>query len=658
MKKNEIKSIEIYFDPKSTDYFVRICVAQGQELPGFDEMSPEQKQILYNEFPELAKLGKRPSEEAIEEYIDPKIKLFNERSSNSVRTKWKLFKEVALESINQTAVINRLERQLGSFVATSYDGSADDGSIVQFIRDFKNNAKAQYLVFYCDSCKHWEYGKLVNRKVRCSCGNVFTIESEDVYSFTGEYARIKAAELAIEKNNGATGDGVTAEPKARSFYYRGGNYGLSLQEFKALHDVLYYDCAVDSVFTTDEQGRIKFQPDYEGYLHGISDKNINDDLTDLYRRKGRIIAEINSASNEVCGTMSGFYWYFKEYNLTKSRSLHWRVDKKHYRFDTPEEYVESLCSVKASERDALLSLYNSQTCQYFFKGYDGTRIELSRLIYEKTGKFVYIDENGAITDFGHDFIRKLSAVDDMIATKNEFITAIYDDEAYWNQIKGSFDRNDGYWSTADETYYDRLCYYQFAIQGKTTLNYRSLQIRNSKDGMEYIRSIVTNAYQRNDELTRNRFADLLKLIFKTTLLDKLVFRNEGIVKVGQSPLPLIDNLSRMLAPADASPDIKAYLFCLNTVDKKVKFMYKGRLDTIAGHAKYFNSITDGNRMLDEYLESEELKILLQYIFADRYEAIVNSATQAFNSLKQQLDDLRRSIDKQIQQISFARITSK
>ena len=662
MRKNSIKSIDIdvYFDARNADYYVRLVFSGNEELPGFDEMSPEQKQALYTEFPELVKLGKKPREETIEEIIDPKIKEYNERHPNTLRTKWKVYVGEVLVQINQAAIIKKLEKQFGNFVSIKYVGSADDVAIISFIEDYKSNAKVQFMAYNCGKCKQWRYGKVVNKKVRCQCGSIFSTNDNEVFLFTGDNALTQAAEKTIEKNSSQSVD-QTVESKARSFYYKGTTYGLNLREFKVLHEVLYNDCAVNSIFVKDETGRIKFQPDYENYLRAISEKKIDGDLTELYKKKVRIIGEINSASNYICGVMPGFYWYFKEYGLTKSTALCWRVGNTQYSYDSPAVYVAEFCSAPVTIKEELISLYNEQTCQYFFQGYDSRRIELSRLIFENTGgKYIYIDENNKVTDFGADFIRHLSAVDDQIATKNEFILAIHGDEAFWELVKGSYDLDDGYWSTSGETYYDLLCYYQFAIMGKSVLNFRSLQIRNSKEGMEYIRAIVSNAYLKSDEMTQKRYHDLISLIFHTSLLDKLVFRNEGIIKAGQTgTLPLIDTLMGLLDPTEIAPSIKAYLFCLSSVDKRVKFQYSGRIDTLLGHAKHQNNaVTNGNNALAEYIASSEVQELLQYIFADRYDTILADTTGAFQTLKQNLDDLRRGIDKKIQDISYARATGR
>ncbi len=660
MRKNSIKSIDIFFDARNSEYYVKLVFSGNEELPGFDEMSLEQKQILYSEFPELAELGKRPSEETIEEIIDPKIKEYNEHCRNSFRTKWKVYVDDVLVPINQDAIIKRLEKQSTTFVSIRYEGSADDSAIIGFIEEYKRNTKVQYMAYFCDKCKQWRYGEVVNRKVRCQCGIVFSKDNDAVHLFTGDDALTQAAERAIEKNSSQTLD-QTMEFKARSFYYKGATYGLNLREFEVLHEVLYNDCAVDSIFVKDESGRIKFQLDYENYLRCISEKKIDSELTELYKKKPRILSEINSASNDICGVMSGFYWYFKEYGLTKSTALCWRIGDANYSYNSPAEYVSKLCSTSMSGMDELISLYNKQTCQYFFQGYDSRKIELSRLIFEKTGgRYIYIDENNKVTDFGTDFIQHLSVVDDQVATKNEFISAIHDDDAFWKLVRGSYDCEDGYWSTSGETYYDNLCYYQFAILGKAILNYRSLQIRNSKEGMDYIRTVVSNAYLKRDDLTQRRYNDLISLIFHTSLLDKLVFRYEGVVKVGQVKTePLIDALNESLKDTESAPDIKAYLFCLNSVDKKVRFQFGGRADTLLGHAKHLSSVgVNGNKALADYISSPEVHELLQYILADRYKTILDDTENAFQNLKNNLDVLRRGIDEKIQVISYERATGR
>lgn len=413
---------------------------------------------------------------------------------------------------------------------------------------------------YDSECGQIEFGRLINGKATCTkCGHAIALTDNNVSKFFGENALMRAAQSVNEKKAKKSDEQQNASPaylpKARSFYYNKTTYGINLPEFKALHEVLFSDCAIDKVFVTDDKGTISFSPDYDNYLRIICEKGVD---TKLYKSKVRIIREINSASNALYGAMAGFYWYFNEFGLTKSSSLHWRVGDALFAFKSPQDYVSALCSADAKKRQAIISLFNEQTCQYFFKNYEYSIIELSHLIYDTTGKFVYIAENNdTFIDFDSNFINHLSDFDDKIAARNDFIEAIHDDRIFWDKIKGSMDDYDGYFSTADETYYDRLCFYQFAIQGKSIVKYKSLQIRDSKEGIEYIKSVVTSAYLRRDNNTQMRFRDLTQMLLKTALFNSMIIGTEGVVKSGQiGSIPFIERLTELVSETNNTPSLR------------------------------------------------------------------------------------------------------
>ncbi len=657
MKTNNIKSIDIYFDSQNTCYYVRFTFSSYDELPSFYEMNKEQKTLLYSMFPELEAFGKHPGDETIEKDFDPKIEAYNERCRNSYRIKWKAYMDGVLEQINQKEMIQILEkkRKSGNFVSINYDKTPNDDVIIDFIENYKSDIKDQYMTYYCDECKQWRYGIIKNKKVKCKCGKSFSYDDYDndkkLFKFSGanalNKAAAKAAEMAAENNSSQTSNPFI-ESKDRSFYYNGMTYQFTLGDFMALHEMLYQNCAIESVFQVNS-GKITFQLDYENYLKGISKReNINSEWKSLYQKKSEILLKINEVYDNVNGAMLGFYLYFHYYIHTRSKALRWRIENTIYSFSSPEDYVVKLCAAFQSQNNALIntliSLYNDQTCQYFFQNYDSRKIELSRLIFEKTnGKYVYINENNKVIDFGTEFINRLSVVDDQITEKIEFIYAIQGDDAFWKLICGSYSDYDFYSSTSND-YYDLLCYYQFAIQGKSILNYRSLQIKNAIDGMEYIRTIVSNAYLRRNNITQQRYQDLLSLIFDTSLLDSVIFRNENIVKVGRrdSKQPLIDTLKSLLKSTESIPSINAYLFCLNLVDKNVKFYFDDRLDTLLGHAKYLMSMDDTRRnRIADYISSNEVKEVLKCIFAEgQYEKILDEGKAAFQKMKQALNEIQ------------------
>lgn len=665
MKKLNAK-IDVFFNAQKRDYYIRIRTSRREELPSYGDMTTdEQKQLLCAEYPEIANLlrKKKPSDEEIELDIDPKIKEYNERTRAMVRRRWKLFYCGSLRQINDEADSIILDKKVTTFTDLKYEGSLDDSAIIKFIQDHQSESgKDIYIAFECSECGQIEFGRLINGKATCTkCGHAIALTDSNVSKFVGENALMRAAQSVNEKKAKKSDEQQNASPaylpKARSFYYNKTTYGINLPEFKALHEVLFSDCAIDKVFVTDDNGTISFSPDYDNYLRIICEKGVD---TKLYKSKVRIIREINSASNALYGAMAGFYWYFNEFGLTKSSSLHWRVGDALFAFKSPQDYVSALCSADAKKRQAIISLFNEQTCQYFFKNYEYSIIELSHLIYDTTGRFVYIAENNdTFIDFDSNFINHLSDFDDKIAARNDFIEAIHGDRIFWDKIKGSMDDYDGYFSTADETYYDRLCFYQFAIQGKLIVKYKSLQIRDSKEGIEYIKSVVTSAYLRRDNNTQMRFRDLTQMLLKTALFNSMIIGTEGVVKSGQiGSIPFIERLTELVSETNNTPTIDAYLFCLNTINKRTKIEYNGNVDTLLNLAHAQIKAEKGDGIYVKFILDESINTVIKSILGESYENIQSESATFLDKVNSEIKKLQVEFDKKIEQFSADKVARR
>lgn len=196
--------------------------------------------------------------------IDPKIKEYNERTRAMVRRRWKLFYCGSLRQINDEADSIILDKKVTTFTDLKYEGSLDDSAIIKFIQDHQSESgKDIYIAFECSECGQIEFGRLINGKATCTkCGHAIALTDNNVSKFFGENALMRAAQSVNEKKAKKSDEQQNASPaylpKARSFYYNKTTYGINLPEFKALHEVLFSDCAIDKVFVTDDsssQGR-------------------------------------------------------------------------------------------------------------------------------------------------------------------------------------------------------------------------------------------------------------------------------------------------------------------------------------------------------------------------------------------------------------------
>ena len=658
MKKANVE-VDVFFDAQKKDYYIRIKTFRREELPSYEDMtSEEQKQMLCDEYPELVALlrKKKPSYEDIELDIDPKIREYNERTRAMLRIRWKLYYGGIVRQINDDGDALTLDKKVHTFVDLKYDGNADDTAIIKFIQQHQSeNGKDVYIAFECASCGNIGYGRMIAGKTKCNrCGQAITLNDQNVSKFAGENALFRAAQSASEKRsrqqNESQTENVNVLPKTRAFYYNKISYGISLPEFKALHEMLYSDCAVEKVFVIEESGNIIFNPAYESYLRILSEKGIN---SKPYKSRQKILTHINSASNGLCGAMAGFYWYFNEYELTQSSALKWRTDKALYSFKSAQEYITTLCAEdNAVNKENLISLFNEQTCQYFFKGYDFSFIELSHLIFDITNTFIFITDDGkGLQDFGRDFISHLSDFDDKIGGRNEFIEAIRADIPFWDKIKGRMDDMDGYWcESGDGTYYDRLCYYQFAIQGKTIMKYKSLQIKDTEAGIEYIKSIITSAYIRRDGVTQSNFFNLIQMLYKTELFNSMVIGNERFAKVGS--IPFIKGLMRVVNVSDRIPTIEAYLFCLNSINKRTKIEYGGKVDTLLNHAYAQINSDSGTGAYLNFVLSDSVSYFIKTLLEDQYDSIKTESENYFNNIISELNQKQKDFNVNLERLAI------
>lgn len=669
-------TIQIFFDSKNSIYYVRYERSCAVLLPEFREMNDRQQEDFLREIytedeavgyiKKLEKNRKIFYESDIMNTIGKAIRVRNAESEKSARTdvSWKYCWQTELVPVSPLRE-KQLEEQLSvekgsagaELTEIGYDGVADDAAIVQAIVEHRQNKKKKYLVFFCDRCKRWQYAEIRFDQVRCQCGISYATKAEfshPCFQYEGDRARFRASEKAFEQNEAQKEEEKADVIEARPYYYKGETvrngkiYGLTLSDCEALHERLYLNCDVEKVFCLGESGTIAFNPEYEAYMKGLADRKIGG-MQRIYKRKTGILAEIYGAGQDLKAMMSGFYRYFMENGLTKSKALCWREAGQVYRFPSSERFALSFCALPAEKRKALLPLYNSDTCTYFFDGYDDRRIELSRLIYEKCGgRFLYIDADDKIYDFGTDFIEKLHVEDGLSLVKNEFIQAIYDDFEFWDHVRGAYEDEEGYLSGEDENYYDKLCYYQFSIGGKRVLQYRGLSIRNSRDGIHDVKSIIRDCYLASDGLAQEKFSDLISLFFHTTLPETLRVLGEGTVRTSKGETaPFLPRLKELLNAEETKPSLSAYLFCLDTVSKSTKLWYGGRCDTLMGHAAFQSSAGKAGAFRELSASSEAAEIL-KYIYAERYESICTESGHAFSALTQALKEFQSQFDNQVQ----------
>lgn len=627
--------VYIYRDGRTREYFGKaVTTTGGAGLPDYSDDKRELiSAALKSVNPDIADYMSGDNympPEFIKDEVMPAIAEYNRAHTGETTVRWLRCnaKTGEVRQINDKAELAAIERAAAQFVDLGYDGEYVYAKISAFVTEHARKAKPEYLVFLCETCGRHGYGELVRGKAKCGgCGNMFGERDAAVKAKYGSVA--EAAGDAARLNAGGASAAKTETPQR--FYYKDRLYGFGVRDCEELHARLYADCAIaETVSGNPPDG---FTKKYESYLSGLAANGVKSEL----RQNGE--NALIEARNNMLTASAAFYAYFAGNGLAGTSALCRNVNGEIFRFATPAEYARGLAGADGRTLDALISLFDDATRKYFLNDeYDAGLIELSRLVYDKTGRFVYFRENGERIDFGTAFMRELAKHDARVSERDEFLQAIIGDYRFWERVCGACDYSD-YYDAATDTYYDRLCFYAFAVGGKRALEYKRLAVPNSKAGVDYIRDIAVNAYLQRSGGVYAELTELLAL----PLVEKLDALCEVTLTGGTESF--ISGLRERACGKGALPDINTYLYCVNAQNRReVKIVYGGVADTVLGHARRAAErvATDPNG-LAEFLDSAELAATLEYIFgADGVAKNRERAAAAFAALKDTVAAIEKS----------------
>lgn len=665
------QTIKIYYDARK-NFYVEKSSGKADLLPeDFLDFRIIHKQALAEAYPEMREriMNAIPGESFVDDVIQPKIKEYNEAAQKSKVTRWFKVTDGALRQISENSIVFEL------IFASDYDGEEDAEEILKFIAEIKEqNFKEEYLVFACPECGKKQIEKISKNRVKCEngCGG-YAIDDEKLIvkqkfsSRDGEANKAGAIYSLLEWTKETENPREEAEEYEKTnspFYYDGTVYRVNFTDEKSLHKKLYFDFAVDEVFI-EKNSRVTFTEDYKKYLKSLKDYGVDSVLySSLKGEENRI----NSQEYALLPKEKAFYYYLKKYCLKDEPALSCKVCGVAAAYESPKEFLNDLLFADERRKRQLVSVYENVSSldldNPFFAGADGTLTGLSYVIFKSTGKFVYVTQDKFI-DFGENFIDELSLFDDKIADRNAFIEQIkstYPD--FWNEIKGTFDDYaDFYYDSKDGSYYDRLCFYRYAIEGKRDLVYKKLRVPDSVDGFNYIKTIICDAYLNKDERSLKTFE-----VLKELLQNEFMWNNpDRFVKIKcavtiraingtESEKLTLESLQELLKKeVQAEPSIDLYLACVN-IDgvnvKNLKFWYKGRLLTLAEHI--FRIVKDGKPRTIEasarsFLEDNDVKkitgIIFKYISDGGFEKFESEHNKRFLALAEQTEKLGKDLEE-------------
>lgn len=654
MQSKSIETIKIHYDRSFNFYVEKIRVGK-KPLPAFISMSSSEKEKLADAYPEQGYIimSTQPGTRTAKEVIEPLIEEYNSDCLSGNITRWyKISKDYKF------ILIDTSSKPTYGLQHPEYNGTNDRDEIIAFIKELEKDLKKEYYgVFVCPKCNEVQYQLIVKNQVTC-CGEKFNSEicSHRFTSDNSASNRTLAVAKYLEEKNKRKSQVVDTPDGLYPFTYQGVVYRFSLPECKLLHKVLYDGFACEVVFVVKDDGTIDFTDNYLRYLKSLSDNNIR---KDLYKAVGRIQKEINSQTNSIKTVERAFYWYINNYELNDENALVAKVDNQIYKFTTLDEYVRAFIHGSNDEKLRLKCLFNDLTSQEnnLFYGYDSNDMsELSRIIYEATKQFIFISDSG-IVEFGDDFIEQLHLQDKLISTRNLFLESIRQNYKFWDQVKNSFDISDTYFRGSDESYYDRLCFYQFAINGKKVLKYKTLSIQNSQTGFGQIKSIIRDAYLINDDQSVKQFNALVELAKNQALcerLDKLSPVTETITFSAECSQESItfDSLRQKLK---GSPSLELYLMCSDLTGdghKKIKIRFDNSMKTFSSHLRNLLENESGKSLIDgikRFYNDSDIRFFINYVLnrkssggSDRFNQEHN---EGFNKLIASITELESRYSK-------------
>ena len=586
--------IIIFYDNRR-NFYVKKSSGEKDLLPeSFIDFKRSHKKILAAAYPRMEE--HIMSSEIADDEIDKMLREYNTEAKQAEVVRWYKVSGEKLKAIDAEP------REI--YQTAQYEGEEIVEDIILFVDSIKQELfHESYLVFMCPKCQEKQLQPINKNHVKCcnGCG-VYDIDDTTVEviqkfdSSDSEQNKANAISCLYQWKKEPSSESTTDVKSSFPFYYDGNVYRVSFTDGKSLHQELYKAFAVREVFMTTDRG-IVFTPNYKNYLKSLKDYNIN---SSLYREVKSIENRINSQEYDLLPIDKAFYWYINKYCLSGERKLFWQISGQCVCFENKCQFVNSLLLADDTERAQLINLYRCVSSldldNSFFDGYGDSDINLSYMIYKETGLFVYIT-NGRLVNFGHTFIENLHEFDSSIPDRNIFIESIKEFEPFWNDIKGSFDDyTDFYFDSFDGTYYDRLCFYQYAIQGKKELKYKDVVLSDSIQGFKQIKNIICDAYMSRADEEMTLYTHLVELLKNTMLWND----NNRFVKIREAKTAQVtnnageailtfDSLRELITNEPGKePSVRLYLKCADTSSKsiaKIRFWYKNRLTTLAEHIK-------------------------------------------------------------------------
>ena len=628
----------VFFDRDRDIFFVRTekTVGRVYALPAYGAMPPEE---VCAELEDAFEAYKKANGEIPEYAFADAWRAVIESANSKAKTVVRRYVSDGVDGVLKTP-----GRALDAAIKDAEERCADDWreiseSSSDAVREALAGMRAEvfYTVTHCDRCGAVEVRAGISdheyntRDAKCpKCGE--TLSGDRVLRF-GRDGSSDAKSRAIVEAESMRSRRKREErrPRVTVFRYKNTIYTCDPVRCGMLNERLYKDCAADEVFALTEDG-LAFRPSYRGYIEAVAKKG-GKVYESILASERRLLSELGEIADEE-GLGMAFYVYIAEHVFNgKELPLHIKgEDGEDYAFKSVRNYASVLAALVGSPKAVkVAALFSEHTCGRFFKDYERTSTELSRLIFEHTGSFViFSDEEKAGRDMGKSFLKDLPVPcpEEEVRLKFDFMNAVSEDEAFWDKVKGGAVYGE---CPTGNTPYAALCHYAFAIGGHTRLRYLSLDIENAEEGFLYIKNVVINAYirQKSGE-DRAKFKDLVALFGEK----KLVFSLTAVCGYMMNGENFVDTLFRLLPPVseDGVPSVETYLTCLDKIGRDTLIVFGGRADTLSGHVKRLA----GRKDAEDLAASPDIAALFGKVYGASERDEREKARDAFDKMKRSL----------------------
>lgn len=665
--------IAAYFDARANLYLKKSSGTKETLPESFLDFRTSHKQILSDAYPELREKIMRaiPGDSVIDDVIEPKIAEYNLNAKKGDVVRWYKLTDAGLKQVD--------ERGLPDLrFAEDYKGENDADEILAFANEIKRNLlREEYLVFSCPVCGKKDICRISANRVKCvnGCGS-FDIDDESLIvrkkfdSPDGAANKSNAIASLLswvsEEKQVSVKETDESNDKLNSpFLFDGVLFRVNYTDSCSLSKELYRTFAVEAVFKETASG-VAFADDYKKYVKSLKDYGVNETL---YSSLKTTEARINSMQYSLLPVEKAFYYYMKTYCVPTETALNYRINGKVVSFRDEKQFAKEFVESDEATKRLLVSVYGSvasiSSGSPFFVDTrdknivaDGSSISLSYVIFRETGKFVYITDE-KIINFGDDLIADACRFDNLVAERNAFIEEIcLSLPEFWNEIKGTFDDYaDVIYDTRDGMYYDRLCYYRYAITGKKELRYKSVVLSDSSVGFDAIKEIVCDAYLYNDEKSTRLYRELKEILNNDLIFDSFdkmtKIKEVSVVTTfanGKKRTLTFDELRNLVTSAKSeTPTLECYLACLPVTTKsvkKIKFRYNERVATLPDHAgKLFaGDKRQAEKVVRDFYENPDVKAVMRFVLdavlIDGCEAFEKKLNDSFDFFTEKYEKIR------------------